>query len=55
MRDILEADGHAVLEAEDGLRGLQLAATEVVECILLDLIMVFFAQLLEIFPCTVVF
>ncbi|HAM51542.1 MAG TPA: response regulator [Nitrospiraceae bacterium] len=39
MREILEAEDHAVIEAEDGLTGLQLATTEAVDCIVLDLIL----------------
>jgi len=39
IRDILEADGHSVLEAKEGLKGLQLAAAQPPGCILLDLIL----------------
>jgi CheY-like chemotaxis protein len=39
IRDILEADGHSVLEAKEGLKGLQMAATQPPACILLDLIL----------------
>ncbi|MGD1075743.1 MAG: response regulator [Thermodesulfovibrionales bacterium] len=39
IRDILEAGGHTVLESEDGLKGVQSATTEAVDCILLDLIL----------------
>lgn len=39
IREILEADSHTMLEAEDGLKGLKSAAAEAPECILLDLIM----------------
>jgi CheY-like chemotaxis protein len=39
IREILEADGHSILEAKEGLKGLQLAVSEQVECILLDLIL----------------
>jgi CheY-like chemotaxis protein len=38
-REVLEADGHTILEAEDGLKGLKSVAAEAPECILLDLIM----------------
>ncbi len=36
---IVKADGHEVLEAENGLKGLQKALSERPDCILLDLIM----------------
>jgi CheY-like chemotaxis protein len=39
VRDILGIDGHTIIEAEDGSQGLQLAAAESPDCILLDLIM----------------
>jgi twitching motility two-component system response regulator PilH len=39
IRDIFIADGFAVIEAEDGRRGLQLSADESPDCIILDLIM----------------
>ena len=39
IRDILEAEDYTVLEAEDGLKGMQLVTTQAVDCILLDLIL----------------
>lgn len=39
VRDILVTNGYMIIEAEDGLQGLQLAAAESPDCILLDLIM----------------
>ena len=39
IRNILEADGHSVLEAKEGLKGLQMAAAQPPGCILLDLIL----------------
>jgi CheY-like chemotaxis protein len=39
IRDILEADGHSILEAKEGLKGLQMAAAQPPACILLDLIL----------------
>ena len=39
IRDILEAEGHSILEAKEGLKGLQLAANRQPGCILLDLIL----------------
>ena len=38
IRKILEREGYTVSEAEDGLKGLQLATTETPDCILLDLV-----------------
>ena len=39
MISILKEDGHEILEAEDGVRGLQMADSHKPDCILLDLIM----------------
>ena len=39
MISILKEDGHEILEAEDGVRGLQIADSHKPDCILLDLIM----------------
>lgn len=39
VRDILVTNGYMIIEAEDGLQGLQLATAESPDCILLDLIM----------------
>ncbi len=39
IRGILKKDGHKLSEAEDGSKGLQLAAAEAPDCIILDLIM----------------
>ena len=39
IRATMEADGHEVLEADDGLSGLQTAYTRTPDCIILDLIM----------------
>lgn len=36
---ILKKDGHKLFEAEDGSKGLLLAAAEALDCIILDLIM----------------
>lgn len=39
MISILKEDGHEILEAEDGVKGLQMADSHKPDCILLDLIM----------------
>lgn len=39
MISILKEDGHGILEAEDGVKGLQIAGSHKPDCILLDLIM----------------
>jgi chemotaxis protein CheC len=39
IANILKEDGHEILEAEDGLKGLQMAHSLKPDCILLDLIM----------------
>ena len=39
IRDILEGEGYTIAEAENGLKGIQLATTGAPDCILLDLIM----------------
>ncbi len=39
VRDFLKLDGHAVLEAGDGARGLKVARDSPPDCIILDLIM----------------
>lgn len=39
IREALKTDGHDVLEAGDGLSGLQMAYTHTPDCIILDLIM----------------
>ncbi len=36
---ILKRDGHEIIEADDGIKGLQIALERSPECILLDLIM----------------
>jgi len=39
IRDILEQEGYTIAEAENGVKGIQLATSEAPDCILLDLIM----------------
>lgn len=39
IREILEADGYRVVEAENGTKGMELIGTEIPDCIILDLIM----------------
>lgn len=39
IRDILEPEGYTIAEAENGVKGIQLATSEAPDCILLDLIM----------------
>lgn len=39
IRDILKVDGHEILEASDGIKGLYITATHKPDCILLDIIM----------------
>lgn len=39
MISMLKEDGHDILEAEDGIKGLQMAGSYKPDCILLDLIM----------------
>lgn len=39
IREILEADGYTIVEAENGLQAVQMAVTEMPDCIILDLIM----------------
>ena len=39
MRTILEADGHTVLEADEGTKGLHLVVSGRPDCILLDLML----------------
>lgn len=39
IRSFVEKDGHDVLEAENGLQGLQIASSRLPDCILLDIIM----------------
>lgn len=39
IKDILKADGHEIIEASDGIKGLQMANTHSPDCILLDIIM----------------
>jgi CheY-like chemotaxis protein len=39
IRGILNADGYEIFEAEEGLKGLQMAKTVAPDCILIDLIM----------------
>ncbi len=39
IREILEADGYRVIEAENGTEGVRMATTEAPDCIILDLIM----------------
>lgn len=39
IRDILEPEGYTIAEAENGVKGIQLATREAPDCILLDLIM----------------
>ncbi len=36
---ILDGDGHEILEAADGLKGLQMATTNPPDCIVMDIIM----------------
>ena len=39
IKNILKEDDYVILEAENGLKGLQMATTKSPDCILLDLIM----------------
>ena len=39
IRDMLKVDGYEILEASDGIKGLQITATHKPDCILLDIIM----------------
>ena len=39
MRTFLEAEGHEIIEASDGTRGLQIVYTRNPDCVILDLIM----------------
>ncbi len=39
ISNILREDGHKILEADNGLKGLQMASAEMPDCILLDIIM----------------